>query len=44
MMNNEPSENLRRKKARDMAKEIYHEVNNREGDYFQNMEIESEHT
>jgi hypothetical protein len=31
---NDPSENLRRRRAREYAKEIYHEVNLKRNDFF----------
>tara|TARA_B110001450_G_C17446640_1_gene410229 strand:+ start:556 stop:660 length:105 start_codon:yes stop_codon:yes gene_type:complete len=34
MIMNDPSENIRRKKARDQAREIYEEVNIKRGDFF----------
>jgi hypothetical protein len=40
---NDPSENIRRRKAREHAKEIYQEVNTRRDDFFQNTDIKSGH-
>ena len=41
---NDPSENVRRRRARDQAKEVVEEVNNRKNDYFQNVsDFYSEH-
>lgn len=40
---NDPSENIRRRKARENAKEIYQEVNLRRGEYTQNAEVQTEH-
>ena len=41
---NDPSENARRRRARDQAKEVVEEVNNRKNDYFQNVsDFYSEH-
>ena len=41
---NDPSENIRRRKARDQAREIYEEVNIKRQDFFQNQAHFSEHT
>lgn len=41
---NDPSENVRRRRARDQAKEVVEEVNNRKNEYFQNVtDFYSEH-
>ena len=39
----DPSENLRRKKARTNGLEIFREVNNKKEDFFENQTIQTEH-
>ena len=40
---NDPSENIRRRKAREYAKEVFEEVNVHRNEYFQNVSCESGH-